>query len=421
MNDADLLRVLGNRENFNRFRRYVKDHALEKEAQIIIRDLDEYWVTYLTITDIDWDDFAGWFLQVKHFNIKPETAALYKAMFSKIKTGVAGVGLDDLLRHVIKLDFATRIGDLCLKVTENDPKADFDKAGEYYADYVAEMGKFTNGNDLFVTTDLADLVSSTSVSAGLEWPLRELNQSIGYVGKGNLIIVAARPNVGKTTFLAQSATHFARQLPDAPARVIWINNEEPSKNVMMRVYQAALGASRKRIESDIAGAQAAYEKAMGHREIIKIIGDEGAHFTTREIESMLRKYKPDVIIFDTLDKVKGFHNDREDKRLQQTYQWARERAKEYGLVIGTSQLDGQAENVYYVDMSRLADSRTGKQGEADVIITLGMDKDKYGEFGRGLHVPKNKMPGGHPDFEEKNRHGYFELTIMPTISRYKGL
>jgi len=49
------------------------------------------------------------------------------------------------------------------------------------------------------------------VRSGLEWRLEELNLSLGPVNKGDLVLVAARPEVGKTTFLTSEISYMLSQ------------------------------------------------------------------------------------------------------------------------------------------------------------------------------------------------------------------
>jgi hypothetical protein len=66
----------------------------------------------------------------------------------------------------------------------------------------------------------------------------------------------------------------------------------------------------------------------------------------------------------------------------------------------------------------LRGSKTDKAGEADLIITLGRDKEE--EYKRYLHLPKNKLWGSSATLEA-HRHGKFEVSIQPEIARYKGV
>ena len=93
--------------------------------------------------------------------------------------------------------------------------------------------------------------------------------------------------------------------------------------------------------------------------------------------------------------------------------WGREIAKAYAPVITVHQADGTAEGVQWIDMSQLYMSKTGIQGEADAIITIGRQPDKGNA--RFMYIPKNKMTGNVPSL----RNGKFEIEIVPDLARFK--
>ena len=64
-------------------------------------------------------------------------------------------------------------------------------------------------------------------------------------------------------------------------------------------------------------------------------------------------------------------------------------------------------------------SRIGVQGECDAIITLGIDPENKASMTRYMNVCKNKLEGG-PDSDESLRHSKWEITLQPTVSRFKG-
>ena len=82
----------------------------------------------------------------------------------------------------------------------------------------------------------------------MRWRLKCLNQSLGSLRKGDFGFVFARPETGKTTFLASEVTRMVQQ---AKRPVLWINNEEQSNKVMLRCYQATLGLSNTELYRDI--------------------------------------------------------------------------------------------------------------------------------------------------------------------------
>ena len=132
---------------------------------------------------------------------------------------------------------------------------------------------------------------------------------------------------------------------------------------------------------------------------------------------LFKKYKPGLIVFEQLDKVKGFHTEKENHaRLGLVYQWARDISKKYCPVIAVSQLDATAEGEKYPGMDKLRGSKTDKPGEADAIILIGNMKD--GTLKRYINVDKNKLVGG-PMSLEAHRHGKFEVEIIPHLARYQ--
>jgi replicative DNA helicase len=66
---------------------------------------------------------------------------------------------------------------------------------------------------------------------------------LGSLRKGDFGFVFARPETGKTTFLASEISFMAEQLSDDDGPSLWINNEEQSEKPMLRCIQATLGAS----------------------------------------------------------------------------------------------------------------------------------------------------------------------------------
>lgn len=92
---------------------------------------------------------------------------------------------------------------------------------------------------LFVTDDLEVLASEVLTTPGLRWRLKTLNEIFGSLRKGDFGFVFARPETGKTTFLASETTYMAEQLSDDAGPILWFNNEEQGNKVKIRCYQAS--------------------------------------------------------------------------------------------------------------------------------------------------------------------------------------
>jgi hypothetical protein len=211
--------------------------------------------------------------------------------------------------------------------------------------------------------------------------------------------------------MASEASYMLGQLaPDE--HVLWINNEEGSAKVMSRVVQAHSQVTMADLFADVAKYEVAFHSVGGTRFLIT---EDTAKITPHVVERMCKEFKPGLIIFDQLDKVQGFKNDRDDLRIGSLYRWARDLAKQWCPIIAVSQLNGSAEGEKWVTMDHLRGSATDKPGEADAIIIIGDARD--GTLDRYVSIAKNKLVGG-PMSLEAHRHGKFQVTIEPSKARY---
>lgn len=80
----------------------------------------------------------------------------------------------------------------------------------------------TEDKDEFVSTDLEFLVSDSVLRRGLRWRLNCLNKALGSLRQGDYGALFARPETGKTTFLASECSYMLDQLPDNRP-LVWLN------------------------------------------------------------------------------------------------------------------------------------------------------------------------------------------------------
>lgn len=236
---------------------------------------------------------------------------------------------------------------------------------------------------------------------------------LGSLRKGDFGFILARPETGKTSFLASEVSYMAEQ---AQGNILWFNNEEQGEKVQLRVYQASLGLKLINLFNNEETNQEEFLKRTKNQ--IKIKDD--SNISKDLIEKYCYIYKPCLIIFDQIDKIKGFDDDREDLKLGKIYQWARELAKQYCPVIGICQASGAGEGVKWLTMKHVANAHTSKQAEADWILGIGKIDDPGYENIRYLHLSKNKLMGDE-DTDPNQRHGRREVLIEPEIARYKDI
>jgi len=264
-----------------------------------------------------------------------------------------------------------------------------------------------------VDMDLDNLYDTQIATPGLRWRINWLNKSLGSLRKGDFGFIFARPETGKTTFLASEITHMVSQ---TEGDILWFNNEEQGTKVGIRVYQATLGLTTQALFADKQTNKARYKAITNNR--IKILDFEDSSSKNR-IESVLKQYNPALIIFDQIDKVRGFKGDRNDLELKQIYQWAREISKTYAPVIAVSQASGEAEGKLFLTMDMVDGSKTAKQGEADWILGIGKEQDNTSRS-RYFNITKNKLIGDK-DTSPDLRHGSTQVLIKPEIARYEDI
>lgn len=260
---------------------------------------------------------------------------------------------------------------------------------------------------------LEELYTTQVSTPGLRWRLNWLNKSLGSLRKGDFGFIFARPETGKTTFLASEITHMVNQ---TDGDIIWFNNEEQSDKVYIRCYQATLNLTQEQLFSDRQGNHAKYVEATQERLLVTDMEDS-THY--KSVEKLLATKKPALIIFDQIDKITGFKGDRHDLELKKIYQWARELAKKYAPVIAVSQAGGEAEGKLWLTMDMVDSSKTSKQGEADWILGIGKEQDNTSRM-RFLNISKNKLVGDKDTLPDL-RHGRAQVLIKPEVARYEDI
>jgi replicative DNA helicase len=383
--------------------------------------MEKYYKTFPGVKDFNWDPFSAYLIADQCKRLAEDSLIKLKITLDKAKIYKPHIAHDEIVKGLIELDYASQIQHECELVKEGS--SDLEHIHILTTNALRDVERYIEKDDLFVAADLSAIASRIS-SSGFEWRLPCLNRSLGPLRSGNFIIVAARVEVGKTTFLASEASYIAPQLPkDRP--VIWVNNEEESSVVFFRIVQAALGVDSKYMIENSKECMERYTMKMGgDKDKIRVTKDTN---NKKDLETLFKEVNPGMIIFDQLDKVSGFskQEDREDLMLGRLYKWARELTRTYGPVIAASQLSATAVELKdppFIGLDALRGSRTDKPGEADAVVTIGKFKDpKDGteELLRTINVPKNKLPGGGADQVDDERHGRYLVKINANHARFE--
>lgn len=398
-----LLKSLLNNNNYKEYKEYIDIKYLKENH----RELSFLYNVLIELQekhgkDISLDELVGVF-----YSSFPEANKdIYDLLIQQLyEADISNEVASDLVARLLEKKRALKISEVAYQVSQGF-KTQEDLAALFSEQPVPVITTLPPSN-----TDLELIVQSVHSDQGLRWRLDCLNKSLGSLRKGDFGFIFARPETGKTTFLASEVASFLGTITQP---VVWLNNEEDGNKVILRVYQAYFGVTSDQIFSNVQKYRAAFKEQVGDR----FQFFDAATIGRRDVEQIVEKYQPGLVVYDQIDKIKGFANDREDLRLGSIYQWARELAKKSHAAIGVCQADGTAEGVRYLTMEHVANAKTAKQAEADFIIGLGKSHDDGLEYARFISLPKNKLIGDD-DSQQQLRHGRFEVLIRPDIARYE--
>lgn len=406
-----------NRDYFDRFKGFVNTAALNKEERQLFKDLSKWYEG--SEEEIDWNVFRSWFFTVAHPKMGETNSNIYNMMLDKLDEydepdeAFATATIEAFLTR----EMCGKVSEITLAGYEGERDVELSEVELVLEDYAAKLGRTHDVDQYYVNDDITDLTTSIT-TGGLEWRHEELNKSVGNLRQGKLVVLGARPNAGKTTWLADNVTHFASQLEDDEV-AIWFNNEEAGKEVKFRIVQSGIARSAEQIRLNPVLAKADYERIVGDWHKIEVV--DKSDLSVSDVEQVLKscKKKVGLIIFDQLWKVHGFDKSQgnDATRLQVLYQWARELAKKHGPVITTHQADYTAEGVKELTMGQLHQNKTGIQGECDTIIMMGRSYDIGEEKFRYFTVAKNKGAYGPKVDNSLIEHKYV-MKINHEVARY---
>ena len=296
----------------------------------------------------------------------------------------------DIVNIMAERDAAQKIAIEATEVFNGKP-ADFNLITKIIDEY--KTGLPTEKLDA-VTDNVEELIKQLAVTSKWQFNLMRLKENIGGVGPGNLVIIFARPEVGKTAFwvsLVAGPNGFAEQGANVHAFI----NEEPAVRTQMRAINCFTGLNREQVSENISKTHKEWQKIKDNIKMIDIVD-----WTIQDIDSHCEKYKPDIIVIDQLDKinVSGTYA-RTDEKLRAVYTSAREIAKRRAcVVIAISQASAEAHDRDHISFNMMENSKTGKAAEADLIIGIGnRTSNDPTNTTRILNVSKNKITGWHGD------------------------
>ena len=313
---------------------------------------------------------------------------------------------EEVLHKAYQQDVGMRIANMGLAISEGltdslgDVREYLSKVNEDFSTKQTSLER--------CTTDIDELFAQLEEMPRWKFNIPALNNKVEGVAAGELCIVFARPETGKTAAHVSFA-YGPQGWAEQGANVHTFVNEEPSRRTMMRAISAWTGITRDEIleEPDFAR-----DEWRGIKDRVHMADAHG--MSMDELDVYCEKHKPDIVVVDQLDKMQITGNfARTDEKLRAIYTKARDIAQRHNLAfIAVSQASAEAEGKTRLNPTEMEGSKTGKFAEADIIIGIGrteLGADEEPDHTRYLTVGKNKITGWH---------GVVICMLEPKVSRY---
>jgi replicative DNA helicase len=379
--DLDILRFLSDREQWEGYKDYITKGLCTKESWTLVGDIGRYYADNPQVQAIT-EDFKLWMRITAHPGWKPEEHQVYGQIIDNALTRPQperAVFVDQLSRH----RFVANVGRQYDKLRDNDITAeDFSNEVEHLS-----TGLTVSSTDSVDIYDIESIADHHRTSTGMYWRCEDVNQSVGPIRTGDFTVIAKRPEVGGTSFLASEMSFMLEQMPDKSNAIIFSNEEEPTK-IYTRMMSSALGEDFRTMMGAPAVYKQRYEQWLGDKSWeLKHDGQ----MTLSSIKRKLREKHYGLIGINVLLKVGGTSAKEDHDKFQALGEEMRRIAAEHGPVLAIVQADPSAEGMRYIPQDRIYKSKTALQGEADVLIMIGASDDARADA-RFIHVAKNKLP-----------------------------
>ena len=229
---------------------------------------------------------------------------------------------------------------------------------------------------------------------GIKIGFTELDADLGGLEPGDLIIIAARPAVGKTAFALQVVDHVAK----SGKKIILFNLEMTEKQIYQRMIARESGITLSRIrtatkfmnDEEEIRFTAANENLSKRTNLIVETGGQ----TVSNIRQIAKNQKASVIVVDYLQLIKAesYYKGNRYAEVGQISHDLKAVARDLNIpVIVLSQINRNSEGKDSKEptMSELRESGDIEQDASVILMLWNLDKDDYTK--KGIKIEKNRQ------------------------------
>lgn len=374
--------LLTSREAYDRLAPVISEEDFSEQGEILFRQIHEYYQHDPRAQNVDKD--------ILNARLQREFPKHYERLSNAVNS-LEQTSENNVVKEYIDL----RAG----KAANDAAQALLSKDSNKIQAAIEEYQRWSTASDIEEEQDenlqgirLSDLASHESDDSKIKvFPAALNNIFDGGFPPETHILIYAPPEVGKSQLSINMACGFLTQ----GKRVLYIGNEDPSKNMLFRFYSCLTGMEKGDMLRDLEGAQEKAD-ALGFNNLI-FVSQEGGTIT--KLRDQVEKYKPDVVFVDQIGNFTAGEKEG-TQALEHISRGVRGVAKKYKIVaVSVHQGDAKAQGKLYLDLGDVYYSNVGVQGAMDVMIGVGCTADMLEGPRRMLNITKNKLTGIHDPVE----------------------
>ena len=235
--------------------------------------------------------------------------------------------VENAIKSMYKSSKADEMSRLCIAIGNNPSEHSFKEVQRFLETIDEEY--FDTIDDTSVTKDVDEIIEAVNQQREFKFNIHALQNATEGIGKGNFMIVFARPESGKTAFWVSMVANeggFAWQKKN----VHIFCNEEPAIRTQMRMLNACSNLTKRQILNG--SRQLAKDKWQEIQSYIYT--HDSVDMNMEDLNTYCKEHDVDILIIDQLDKVNvtGKYNSSHEK-LGEVYRQAREIAKNLNLNV----------------------------------------------------------------------------------------
>lgn len=270
--------------------------------------------------------------------------------------------------------------------------------------------------------NLDGIRNNKNAITGMATGFKRLDYTTNGLQRGDLIILAARPSVGKTAFALNLAINIAKRNKQSKAGAAIFSLEMPATHLMSRMLSAESDVESNYLRNGDLNDERLNKLNTAASEMaqLNVYIDDSSTITVPEIFSKCRKLKSedklDVIIIDYIQLITGTgHSDSRQQEVSEISRGLKQLAREMEVpVIALSQLSRLVER-RESKVPQLSDLRESGSIEQDADIVMFLYREDYYSDREGNDLGEEKEK---PEFTEvivkisKHRQGALDDIVL---------